>query len=144
QTQPTAEPPAANQPEAGSNAAANNPYAAAGIDDPEAFEAIFDQIKSAVAGGDKDKVADYVLFPMRLNTAKANTIIKNKEDFINKYDAILTAPVKKALANQKIDSLFVNDQGVMVGNGEMWFGATAGSPQKYGIIAVNHDTVGTD
>ncbi|GGD48653.1 hypothetical protein [Paenibacillus nasutitermitis] len=128
-------PPAESKP-----AETNNPYSAAGIDDPSAFEAVFDQVKSAVADGDPNKVAAYVLFPMRVNDAKGSVSINNKEDFVAKYDTIFTVSVKEALANQKKDNLFVNAKGVMVGNGEVWFGATTGSPQKYGIIAVNQDT----
>jgi hypothetical protein len=114
----------------------DNPFAAAGIDDPKAFIKMFEVAKTAVAAGDKEAVAELVLFPLRVN-AETSREVTSKEAFIAQYDTIITDPVKAALAKQKVDELFVRDQGVMVGAGEIWFGASADEPQDYGIIAVN-------
>lgn len=114
----------------------DNPFAAAGIDDPKAFIKMFEVAKTAVAVGDKEAVAELVLFPLRVN-AETSREVTSKEAFIAQYDTIITDPVKAALAKQKVDELFVRDQGVMVGAGEIWFGASAEEPQVYGIIAVN-------
>lgn len=114
----------------------DNPFAAAGIDDPKAFIKMFEIAKTAVAVGDKEAVAELVLFPLRVN-AETSREVTSKKEFIDQYDTIITDPVKAALAKQKVDELFVRDQGVMVGAGEIWFGASAEEPQVYGIIAVN-------
>lgn len=116
----------------------DNPFAAAGIDDPKAFVKMFEIAKTAVAADDKEAVAELVLFPLRVN-AETSREVTSKEAFIAQYDTIITDPVKAALAKQKVDELFVRDQGVMVGAGEIWFGASAEEPQVYGIIAVNLD-----
>ena len=114
----------------------DNPFAAAGINDPKAFIKMFEVVKAAVAADEKAAVAELVLFPLQVN-GETPAKIKSKEEFIAKYDQIMTKPVKDALAAQKVDELFVRDQGVMVGDGELWFGASAGEPQVYGMIAVN-------
>jgi len=116
----------------------DNPFAAAGINDPKAFIKMFEVVKAAVAAGEKDAVAELVLFPLRVN-GETPMEIKSKEEFVEKYDQIMTQSVKDALAAQKVDNLFVRDQGVMVGDGELWFGASAEDPQVYGMIAVNPD-----
>ncbi|MFC3747168.1 hypothetical protein [Paenibacillus sp. GCM10012306] len=46
----------------------------------------------------------------------------------------MTAKVKKKLLSQQEDKLFVNWQGVMVGDGELWIGQV---DKKIGVIAVN-------
>ncbi|WP_054025573.1 hypothetical protein [Bacillus sp. FJAT-28004] len=115
---------------------ADNPFAAAGINDPQAFIKMFEAAKAAVAADEKDAVAELVLLPLRVN-GKTPMEITSKAEFIEKYDLIMTKSVKEALAAQKVEDLFVRDQGVMVGDGELWFGASAEEPQVYGIIAVN-------
>ncbi|OMF37286.1 hypothetical protein BK133_06705 [Paenibacillus sp. FSL H8-0548] len=114
----------------------NNPYAAAGINNPTAFVKMFEIAKAAIAADEKKAVAELVLFPLQVN-GENPVKITSKADFIEKYDQIITQSVKDALAAQKVEDLFVRDQGVMVGDGELWFGASAEEPQVYGIIAVN-------
>ncbi|MEV5029865.1 hypothetical protein [Paenibacillus sp. LPE1-1-1.1] len=114
----------------------DNPFAAAGIDDPAAFIKMFEIAKAAVAANEKDAVAELILLPLQVN-GEIPYAVKSKEEFIEKYDQIITPSVKEALEAQKVDDLFVRDQGVMVGDGELWFGASAEEPQAYGIIAVN-------
>lgn len=116
----------------------DNPFEAAGINDPKAFIQMFELAKAAVAADEKAAVAELILLPLQVN-GETPMKIKSKEEFIEKYDQIMTKPVKDALAAQKVDDLFVRDQGVMVGNGQLWFGASAEEPQVYGIIAVNPD-----
>ena len=60
-----------------------------------------------------------------------------KPEFIDNYDEIMTPPVRKAIVEQKVANLFVNWQGVMVGNGEAWLSVSGKEPKRYGIIAVN-------
>ncbi|OBZ10135.1 hypothetical protein [Bacillus sp. FJAT-26390] len=116
----------------------DNPYAAAGINDPKAFEKMFELAKAAVAADERSAVAELILLPLQVN-GETPVQIKSKAEFIEKYDQIITKSVKDALAAQKVDNLFVRDQGVMVGSGQLWFGASAEEPQVYGIIAVNPD-----
>ncbi len=99
-----------------------NPYEAAGIADPQAFNAMFDKLKTAVASGDKEAVADLVLSPLRVKGKNSALKITTREEFLKQYDTLFTEPIKKALANQSKDNLSVNYQGVMVGNGELWLG----------------------
>lgn len=114
----------------------DNPFAPAGINDPEGFIKLFKATQVAVAADNKAAVAAFILLPLHVNAATPFAI-NSKEAFIAQYDGIMTKPVKDALAAQKVEELFVRDQGVMVGNGELWFGVVDGQPQEYGLIAVN-------
>ncbi|MCT4508092.1 MAG: hypothetical protein N4A48_04910 [Tepidibacter sp.] len=115
----------------------DNRYYVGGIDDPVKFEKIFNEIKKFVSEDNKEKVSEYIIYPLRVNHDKCSTEIKTADEFIKNYDSIFTEEVKKALLNQEVKDTFVNYQGVMVGYGEIWFGSSQDS-SKYGIIAINN------
>jgi hypothetical protein len=111
-------------------------YSVAGIDDAAEFERVFKTIQSLVAKGEKEKVAEYVSYPL----TRVNITANNREEFIKNYDSIMTEKVKSALVNQKVEETFVNYKGVMAGAGEVWFTVTFDSSSKapkYLIYAIN-------
>ncbi|BAU28049.1 hypothetical protein DFP93_101125 [Aneurinibacillus soli] len=120
---------------ASQHSATPNKYAIAGIDQPKKFEAFFVKFQTLVAKGDKKGVADYMKYPVVVNGKK--TTNRTKKQFIKNYDKIFTPKVKKALADQKVEDLFVNAQGVMVGDGEIWFGVSTQKPEQYQVIDIN-------
>jgi hypothetical protein len=128
---------AASPSSSGASAQTGNPYEVAGVEDPAAFEKMFSSLQKAVADNNQEEAAKYVLYPLRVNGGKEALTIQDKDDFVAKYDQIFTEEVKKALADQKPREMFVNDKGVMAGDGQIWFGATADADQTYGMIAVN-------
>ena len=128
---------------AGLLAAPANPYTVAGIENAAEFEAAFASLQKAVAANDRSRVADLVLYPLRVNgwrdelKGKGTFMFATKPEFLDNYDEIMTPPVRKTIVEQKIAKLFVNWQGVMVGNGEAWLSVSGKEPKRYGIIAVN-------
>ena len=48
------------------------------------------------------------------------TVIKSAKAFVQHYDAIVTPEIAKAVTEQKYEDLFVNSQGVMFGDGQVW------------------------
>lgn len=96
-------------------------YEVAGITNAKEFEKSFNSIKYLVKNNEKLKVASYVSYPLNVNKKDEKIKIKSKEEFIKNYDTIITEDVKKALLNQDVTKTFVNYQGVMVGDGQMWF-----------------------
>ncbi|REE85143.1 hypothetical protein A8990_11361 [Paenibacillus taihuensis] len=116
-----------------------NPFEVAGIRNPNDMVAVFNKVQKAIADGDQAEVANNILYPLRVNSKDGSELIQTRHDFVEHYDEIITEGVKKAIANQSVDKLFVNYQGVMVGNGDIWFGGSADENQVIGIIAINHD-----
>ena len=111
-------------------------YSVAGIDDAAEFERVFKIIQALVAKGEKEKVAEYIRYPL----TSANITVTSKEEFIKNYDLIITEKVKNALVNQKVEETFVNYKGVMVGAGEVWFTVVfegSSNTPKYLIQAIN-------
>ncbi|WP_090641290.1 hypothetical protein [Paenibacillus sp. UNC496MF] len=116
-----------------------DPLAAAGIEDRQAFLEVFRTVKAAIAKDDMTEVANHILYPLKVNGADGKHRIQTRRDFIDQYKSIMTKEVRDAIANQDEESLFAYKQGVMIGSGELWFGASADSEQVIGLIAVNHD-----
>jgi hypothetical protein len=115
--------------------ASGNPYEVSGITDPEKFNEIFRNVKDLAAKDDKQGLAEYVLYPMLLNKDGKSEKIADRKAFITNYDRIFTMDVKAALQAQKTEKLFANYKGVMVGEGQLWFGVT--DKGDVGITAVN-------
>jgi hypothetical protein len=78
-------------------------------------------LKAAVKAQDKHKVAGMVQYPLLVNMSKGHKKMKNAAQFIAEYDRLFTAPIRKAIEEQTPACLFANWQGVMIGDGEVWF-----------------------
>jgi len=128
---------AASESAAPQDSAQGNPLEVAGVTDYAAFKKQFLAFQDAVARDDREQAATFALYPIRVNVGKVAVNVADAEAFVKQYDRILTEDVRKALAAQDVNTLFVNSEGIMVGNGEIWFGVAPGTPERYGIISVN-------
>jgi hypothetical protein len=82
----------------------------------EAFEAI----QAAVGAGEAQVVADFVSYPITVREGDDEVTIEGPEDFISQYDQIITDEISQVVVSQSYKDLFVNADGVMFGNGEVW------------------------
>jgi hypothetical protein len=78
------------------------------------------QLQAAVAKHDAPAVAALVHYPIKVNPGKKPFTIKNEKEFVKDYDRIVTHDIADAIFNQKYENLFVNSQGAMIGDGEVW------------------------
>lgn len=85
------------------------------------YHTFFDNLKKAVAAGDKAAVAAMIEYPFQVRIGGKSLKIRDAAHFIADYDQVITAKVKHALQGQTYETLFANWQGVMVGQGEIWF-----------------------
>ena len=81
---------------------------------------ILTSLQQAVAKHDAATVASLVHYPIKVNPGKKPFTIKNEKAFIKDYDGILTHDIQDAILKQKYENLFVNSQGAMIGDGEVW------------------------
>ncbi len=93
----------------------------ANIGDPAAFHSFFTTLQQSVAKHDASTVASLVSYPIAIDphTKRARTI-RTPEDFIARYDGIVTPHIAEVITKQKYEDLFVNYQGAMLGSGEVW------------------------
>jgi hypothetical protein len=78
------------------------------------------QLQGAVAKHNAPAVAALVHYPIKVNPGKKPFVVKNEKAFIKDYDGIITADIAAAIFKQKYENLFVNSQGAMIGDGEVW------------------------
>ena len=91
------------------------------LGDAAQYETVFNAFQKAVNGGDRAAVVEGVRFPLNIaNGAK----ITGPGEFQRNYERILTPAVRKAIAAQKFDDVMVNQQGVMIGDGQVWLNGT--------------------
>ena len=85
---------------------------------------------------DHAAIAAMVKYPLTVySSAGWPATYRNAAALSANYARVFTPDVKAAVAAAKPDDLFVRDQGVMIGNGEIWMNEIGGSMK---IITVNH------
>jgi hypothetical protein len=78
-------------------------------------------LKAALRTAAKSKIAALVQYPLNVNTEKGHRLVRTGSQFITEYEQLFTASVRKAIEKQTPECLFANWQGVMIGDGEVWF-----------------------
>lgn len=87
------------------------------LGDAAQFEKVFNAFKAAVVGGDRAAVVEEVRFPLNVGGGKK---ITGPGEFQRNYEKIITPAVVKAVSEQDFGMVFVNQQGVMIGSGQVW------------------------
>ena len=90
------------------------------VGDHVKVQQILTQLQQAVAKHNAPAVAALVHYPIKVNPGKKPFTIKNEKAFIKDYDRIITADIQDAILKQKYENLFVNSEGAMIGDGEVW------------------------
>ncbi len=87
------------------------------LGDAAQYEKVFNAFKTAVVGGDRAAVVEEVRFPLNIAGGKK---ITGPGEFQRNYEKIITPAVVKAVSGQDFGKVFVNQQGVMIGDGQVW------------------------
>lgn len=91
------------------------------IGDATTFQAFFAQLKQAVEKQDATAVAAMVSYPITINPrTKAAVTLRTPQRFLSRYAQIITPHIAEVIEKQRYEDLFVNDQGAMLGSGEVW------------------------
>lgn len=90
------------------------------LGDHQSYAEAFEAIQAAIAADDAETVASWVAYPFNVSVDGEAYSFKGPDGFIEHYDDIVTEEVKAAVVGQKYEALFVNAEGVMFGNGQMW------------------------
>jgi len=87
---------------------------------PDTYRQAFDAIQQAVTEGDTVAFADWVSYPIEVKAAGADLVIGDATEFAEHYGEIVTPEIAQAVTDQSFNDLFVNDQGAMFGDGQVW------------------------
>ncbi len=87
------------------------------LGDAAQYEKVFNAFRTAVVGGDRAAVVEEVRFPLNIANGRK---ITGPGEFQRNYEKIITPAVVKAVSEQDFGKVFVNQQGVMIGDGQVW------------------------
>ncbi len=88
-------------------------------DCPDAI-AFFQRLQAAVKVGDKAQLASMVSYPLRTSQHGHRVKIRNRQQFLQAYSQVFSAPVICAVEAAEPSDVWGNYQGFMVGNGVIW------------------------
>ena len=107
----------------------------------EPYEAFFETLKDAVGRDDRQAAAGMIVYPFATKIAGAPATLTSKESLLHRYGELFTPAVKAAIERQTYATLFANADGVMIGNGEVWFSGICHdrtcSEVQVKVIAIN-------
>jgi hypothetical protein len=90
------------------------------LGDHALYETAIRSFQQAVSDASKEDVAAFVRYPIVVEVNGRKRTIKSSAAFIAAYDQIMTPDIVAAVKSQKYGDLFVNSEGVMFGDGEVW------------------------
>jgi hypothetical protein len=109
--------------ESGTAGSLANRYAPAGADDDALIHRNAYRFRDAVRRGDKTAVAAAVAYPIRIGLPGGRKLLRSPAELVANYDAIFSLKYRAAISNALPRNMFVRDQGIMLGSGEVWFGS---------------------
>lgn len=107
----------------------------------EVVEAFMKKTKAAIAGADREWLANHTFFPLNCKVNGKLTQIKGPKQFIEKFDLIFNDAFKQQVAKDCTCNMFSNYRGVMLGNGDIWISNTIESTEArpaFIIVSVNN------
>ncbi len=107
----------------------------AGIGSPAEARAFLADLRQAAKTDDKAKLVAMVRYPFSLY--ETGKLVKTYDDAAAlqaDYSKVFTPAVLAAIEKATYGSLFIRDQGAMIGDGEVWF---TGGPDGVKISAIN-------
>lgn len=99
------------------------------LGDHAAYRRVLERLQAAVARADRPGVAALVRYPLEVRTGTQALQLENAKAFVAHYDDVVTPKVAKAIAEQRYAELFVSQEGVMLGSGEVWINGVCRDPK---------------
>lgn len=109
----------------------------AGITNPDSVGVFLETLRQALETNDNRKIASLIRYPLRLY--KTGTVIKtydNKDSLLADFGSVFSPGMRSAIQAAQCADIFVNYQGAMIGNGEVWFDGWGPDNQPGGPIMI--------
>jgi hypothetical protein len=87
----------------------------------EPYQAFLAALKDAVSARDKAAVAAMIAYPFETTIAGERVTLASEDEVALRYDRLFTPAVLSAIDRQTYATLFANAEGVMIGDGHVWF-----------------------
>jgi hypothetical protein len=96
---------------------------------------LFAELQDALRAGAKNKVADLVLYPLRINEAVGKfTKIKDRAELLAGFERAFPEKVVAAILAAEPRAIFCRADGFMLGPGTVWANVQKG---RYGLFVIN-------
>lgn len=96
-------------------------YDAAGAKNDAMVDAGVRAFRRAVIAHDARTASNFIAYPLRVNSGSKSRMIPNRATLLAQYDRIFTPGVRAEVERAVPADLFSRDQGVMLGDGIVWF-----------------------
>jgi hypothetical protein len=90
------------------------------LGDHVAYRKAMTDLKQAIAAKDQDAVAAMVRYPMTADVGGQKVKIESPAQFKEYYNTLITPQTAKVITNTHYPFVGFNDQGVMLGNNNVW------------------------
>lgn len=90
------------------------------LGDAPDYKVLFYAFKVALEEGKSDIVVSLVNYPITVTIDGEEATYSSEQELLDNYDSVFTEAIVEAVSNQDYGDLFVNSEGVMIGNGEVW------------------------
>ncbi len=110
------------------------------LGDSADYKELFYAFKVAVEEGKSDIVVSLVNYPITVTIDGEEATYESEQELLDNYDSVFTENIVEAISGQDYGSLFVNSEGVMIGNGEVWISgicedsACSSAPPRVAVI----------
>jgi hypothetical protein len=91
--------------------------------DAAPFAEAFDAIREAVAADDAEAFASWISYPFAVTVDGEDYLLASADAVVDHYESMMTDEIRTAILEQQYKDLFVNAEGVMFGNGQLWLSA---------------------
>jgi hypothetical protein len=112
------------------------------LGDHKDYERAFVVIQQALSEHDADALAMYIPFGQPIMIDGTPVTLNDQDELVESFDDIFSEKVVNAVTRQDFGRLFVNSDGVMFGNGELWISGicqdNACADSEVKIITVNN------
>lgn len=109
--------------------------------EPSEVRKLLADLQAVVRSGDRKAIGEMIAYPLRVQIAKKQVRLVNARDFEANYETVINDKVRQAILNQTFEKLFVNANGAMIGNGEVWISGVCPTKDcrdpKVRITAIN-------
>ena len=101
----------------------NHRYGNAGASHDDLIDRNVQIFWKGVQRGDKTAVAQQIRYPLKVTIGKKPSTLRSAADFVKHYSSLITARTRAAIIADIPRYMFVRDEGVMLADGIVWFGA---------------------
>lgn len=105
-------------------------------------KSFLDSLKTRTAERDRAGVCSLVSYPLEVHGKRGNQKIVTEASCVAGYDRIFSGSVLKSISEQRVEGLAAGSNGVMIGDGAIWFAAICSDlrcqSKSVRIISINN------